>query len=828
MMGSNARLAQRRARVAGLPVLTTTGRASDLTTAALATATRTPTARPTATRTATSRPTPTRTATSKPTPTRTATSRPTPTRTATAATTATATRVPLPTPTRTATGTTAPTTTATTAATGTPTATTTATTTGTPTATATSTATPTATSTPTSTSTATPTGTPTSTPSPTPTVATATSSASDLFGYTLDDLPYTATLNASALPGTPISEVRSYDGDNRLTSVQYSGPYYTGQAMDASFTYAYSPLGVTTGFTAAGGGTATQSYLLGYDALGRLTSSSGSPTEQWSYDGNGNLRALRPSPGITTTYAYAHADGSEPAGWLPNELVSTDDAAAGAQLSAYAYDGSGNTVAITTSARGSTPQVAQALTYDAEGRLSSVASTAGVTMTMGYNAQGLRSSIVVTDSQPEHGTATNLSEALQYRGDRVGQVTVAEPGQATFTETFLYRQDGEPLEVLYHQAGKATVRYWYELDGRGDVIALTDATGAVVQQYSYDAWGKLLPQLQSTGGGALGLTTEAVPQPLRYRGYWYDGWYDGAALYNSGTYASTETRPVAWYWLRTRSYDPALERFLQPDPSALDGVRSYAYCHDDPIDCADPSGLVSESTEPPVVPEPPGGRPIVPPGGVEGSGLPAGNAGIDAAASLYDQLAYDPARSLPGSTNKDYLTFDQYEERYGTALDSRTTFGSKFGSATSSFGRVLAARGKYFLRYLPKGIQSRVSIGVARLDISGVTREVAILYNKPTVLTDDIIAQFQAKVETVGAKFVLTEPGEHVEPAAYRIATTDYAAGNEDFSAIGTSNYPCYSCQRTFTTINAERGATGQEPVGLYYFNEFADPNYVP
>ena len=143
-------------------------------------------------------------------------------------------------------------------------------------------------------------------------------------------------------------------------------------------------------------------------------------------------------------------------------------------------------------------------------------------------------------------------------------------------------------------AGQATVRYWYELDGRGDVIALTTATGAVAQQYSYDPWGKLLPQLQSTGGGALGLTTEAVPQPLRYRGYWYDGWYDGAALDNSGTYASTETRPVAWYWLSTRSYDPALERFLQPDPSALDGVRSYAYCHDDPIDCADPSGLVSE------------------------------------------------------------------------------------------------------------------------------------------------------------------------------------------------------------------------------------------
>ncbi len=615
LMGSNARIAAQRGRVVG-PLAPLTGRTSGVTTAALAaatatrtptsrpTATRTPTARPTATRTATahptatrtatSKPTPTKTATSRPTPTRTATSKPTPTRTATAATTATATRAPLPTPTKTATGT------ATRTATATATNTPTATATNTPTATATNT--PTATSTPTTTSTATPTSTPTL--SPTPTVATATSSATDLFGYTLDNLPYTATLNASAPPGTPIGEVRSYDGDNRLLSLQYSGPPVPNQtAMDANFFYSYSPLGVTTGITTFGSGVATQSSFLGYDALGRLTTSSGSPSANWSYDGNGNLTTLSSTPGVTRTYEYAHADGSEPAGWLPNELVATTYRAAGdgAPAAVYAYDGSGNTTAITSST-GSPPTVQQ-LTYNAEGRLTSVASTAGVTLTMGYNARGLRSSIVVTDSSPESrgapgGSPTSFSETLQYRGDRVGQVTVSEPGQATFTETFLYRQDGEPLELLYEVAGQATQRYWYELDGRGDVIALTNAQGGVVQQYSYDQWGK--PLLPTSG---VALIQEAVPQPLRYRGYWYDGWYDGAAGYSGGTtYQSTDTRPVAWYWLSTRSYDPALERFLQPDPSGLDGTRSYAYCHDDPIDCADPSGLVSQSTGPEPLP----------------------------------------------------------------------------------------------------------------------------------------------------------------------------------------------------------------------------------
>ncbi len=621
LMTTNARRAQRRGRVSGAPVLTTTGRASGLTTAALATATRTPTARPMATRTATARPTATRTATSRPTATRTATSKPTPTKTATAATTAptaTATRAPLPTPTRTATGTTAPTLTATATGTPTVTATSTATATATSTATPTATNTPTATLTSTPTATATPTTTPTATdtatptPSPTPTVATSTSSVSDLFGYTADALPYTATLDAGQ--AGEVGEERFYDGDNRLLCTQARSTNLTQTgALAASYVYAYSALGVTTAVTPGGSvcGLApqpAQARLLGYDALGRLTSSTGLPAYLWSYDGNGNLASVYATGGVTATYAYANADGTEPAGWLPNELVATTyGPSTGAQRSAYGYDGSGNTVAVTDTA-GASPSgqaLSEALTYNAEGRLASAANTTGVTMTVAYNAQGLRSSIAVTDAHPEYNTpsSTSFSETLQYRGGRVGQVTVTEPGQATFTETFVYRQDGEPLELLYTVAGQATVRYWYETDGRGDVTALTNAQGVVVDQYAYDPWGRLLPK--DTFGHAL--TLEGVPQPLRYRGYWWDGWYDGAGAYNDKTYASTDSRPAAWYWLTNRAYDPALERFLQPDPSAQDGVRSYAYCHDAPVDCADPSGLLGP--EPPGVPEPPAVRP---------------------------------------------------------------------------------------------------------------------------------------------------------------------------------------------------------------------------
>jgi uncharacterized protein RhaS with RHS repeats len=53
--------------------------------------------------------------------------------------------------------------------------------------------------------------------------------------------------------------------------------------------------------------------------------------------------------------------------------------------------------------------------------------------------------------------------------------------------------------------------YSYALDSCGNVVALTDETGSVVNSYSYDVWG----QLQSS--------TETVFNPIRARGEYWDG-----------------------------------------------------------------------------------------------------------------------------------------------------------------------------------------------------------------------------------------------------------------------------------------------------------------
>jgi len=187
------------------------------------------------------------------------------------------------------------------------------------------------------------------------------------------------------------------------------------------------------------------------------------------------------------------------------------------------------------------------------------------TVTMGYNAAGQRARYTVAMS----GTAT-VDERFGYRDGALAQMaamtaTLNGDGSikstGSYTDTYVYTDGGQPLELL-RQQGSGTKRYWYVLDGRGNVVAVTDSSGAVVDRYAYDPWGEGLPEG----------TSETVTQPFRYAGYWWD-------------------KELGWYWVNVRSYDPE-GRWLQPDPSEQDGVRTYAYVGDDPIDWYDPSGLV--------------------------------------------------------------------------------------------------------------------------------------------------------------------------------------------------------------------------------------------
>lgn len=111
------------------------------------------------------------------------------------------------------------------------------------------------------------------------------------------------------------------------------------------------------------------------------------------------------------------------------------------------------------------------------------------------------------------------------------------------------------------QSGAASLRYGTYLGGGSTDVGQGIADGTVVDRYTYDAWGE-----------QVGRYAEGVQQQLRYRGYWYDS-------------------ELGWYWLGMRHYDPEELRYLQPDPSDLDGVHTYAYGNGDPVDELDLAAL---------------------------------------------------------------------------------------------------------------------------------------------------------------------------------------------------------------------------------------------
>ncbi|HOV27901.1 MAG TPA: RHS repeat-associated core domain-containing protein, partial [Pseudobacteroides sp.] len=118
-------------------------------------------------------------------------------------------------------------------------------------------------------------------------------------------------------------------------------------------------------------------------------------------------------------------------------------------------------------------------------------------------------------------------------------------------------------ELLAHKevTGKS---YYYVNNAHGDVTALVDGRGDVVNRYRYDAFGN---------------TVEAVEK-----------------VQNRFRYAGEQFDPVTGqYYLRARFYNPVIGRFTQEDTYRGDGLNLYAYVANNPVKYVDPSGYSCES-----------------------------------------------------------------------------------------------------------------------------------------------------------------------------------------------------------------------------------------
>jgi len=391
-----------------------------------------------------------------------------------------------------------------------------------------------------------------------------------------------------------------YDALNRLTGTSYADGSSTSFAYDAAgrlvtvgdsiggtlttsydaldrllaqstglgtVSYQYDALGRRTGMDVPG--TAPVAY--GYDAASRLSQIlQGTQTVSLQYDDAGRRTRLALPNGVSTEYQYDVASRltaliyRNAAGVLGDRTYQYDPAGNRSRVGgSFARTLPPNAVASATYDAANRQRLFgdKSMTFDANGNLTTI-TDATQTTTFTWDARDR----LIGVEQP--GTLASFAYAF---GRRLGKTVNGAAAQ------FLY--DGPDLaQQLEAQRTTSYLRslaideplgltnpdgsFFLTADPLGSTLAVSDASGDAVAEYTYDTF------------GAVSATNPAFPNPFQFTGREND---DLAGL----------------YYYRARYYHPHLGRFISEDPIGFPGgdFNLYAYVRNNPLRFVDRSGL---------------------------------------------------------------------------------------------------------------------------------------------------------------------------------------------------------------------------------------------
>ncbi|WP_425595531.1 RHS repeat domain-containing protein [Priestia flexa] len=157
-----------------------------------------------------------------------------------------------------------------------------------------------------------------------------------------------------------------------------------------------------------------------------------------------------------------------------------------------------------------------------------------------------------------NGTVTRF----YYDGDSINPLYETD-GNGNVLRSYVYSMDGVRLSM--QTGGKS---YYYHYNPHGDVVAMTNDSGNVVVNYTYDAWGNAKKQVVS------GQTD--IKNPFTYAGYMQDD-------------------ETGMSCLIARYYNPEQGVFISadPDPGDVDDPitqNGYTYVNNNPVMYVDPDG----------------------------------------------------------------------------------------------------------------------------------------------------------------------------------------------------------------------------------------------
>lgn len=375
-----------------------------------------------------------------------------------------------------------------------------------------------------------------------------TDAAGHAFSYTDTAQSQVASLS---LPNG-VSQALSYDPSGLLVSDQASaggsaiaGDSYTLSSVTGQRTSVTTPQG-TSGYTYQPNG---------WLASETQPSTTGLPSQGFTYDGAGDLTSWGGAPAGTVSYNSA------------GELTQ-----AGAYT--YTYNAAGDRTSETDTSTGATTTY----TWNADDQLLSITYPNGTTSSYEYDPLGRRIS-VDNDGQVTRYVYDGYNVAAEYDGQNA--LTTAY----TLTPTQASQAIPQDPASVLESVGSGVTSYYVE-DANGSTVATTGSSGTVTARYAYSAYG--------------------VPSPTNGPGTTYS--FDGAQYDPSS----------GLYHMGSRYYDPVTASFLSQDPVAAESAvaplgnwtlprpssdpsiptsgQRYSFASNDPVDLIDPSGEGARST----------------------------------------------------------------------------------------------------------------------------------------------------------------------------------------------------------------------------------------
>ena len=421
----------------------------------------------------------------------------------------------------------------------------------------------------------------------------------------------TYTYNTHGLPASKTysngSQVLyAYDAHNNLQSVTAPAGTTT-YAYDSAdrLTHESNPDGTALSFTYNAGGqrismTDSTGFLINYayDAVGRLTgltNGSGGTIVSYAYDANGRLATKTFGNGTSTTYTY-DASG--------NVLHVVNYSAAHAIFSEFDYTYDGNDRPITER----TPTGNLSFTYDLDGQLTGV-STPSATIQYAYDASGNRTTYL-----PNNLNEYQSAGSGPFLYDADGNVIAGNGWTYTYdddnrmltmvsaTDNWSFQYDGLGNRVASTHNGETT-HYLIDPSGFGDVVAEFNGNGSAIAHYTYglDLTSSFQPSGAASyyhfdGAGNTTQITDASGTVVNSYSYLPFGEQTvfAAGTANPFTYVGrygVMDEGSGLYFMRNRWYNPTIGRFQQQDPLGLAGdINLYRYAANTPLVFVDPSG----------------------------------------------------------------------------------------------------------------------------------------------------------------------------------------------------------------------------------------------